>query len=286
VPIPDSILGPWSHHYSGTAPKQTHVSIRGALDSYEGWTRETKHEVFLQGSYKNDTNLRQDSDVDVVVQLAARLRPRVAGLSGLQLEQNQAHKLAHDRWKSFRKQVLKALRAKYGTEAVTTRRKSLKLVKGKIPASADVVVTLRCGVGLAFYLPDEHRWVVSYPQQHHAKGLRKERGTNNTYKQTIRMFKAIRNHLIKNDAIGDGIAPSYFIECLLHNVPNDLFRPSFSQSYYGIVEYLTTASLQQFKCQNGVQELFGPSRDLWSVDEAQRFVQALGRLWEKWPKFA
>jgi len=34
------------------------------------------------------------------------------------------------------------------------------------------VVTLQCGVGLAFYLLDEHRWVVSYPQQHHAKGQR------------------------------------------------------------------------------------------------------------------
>jgi len=31
---------------------------------------------------------------------------------------------------------------------------------------------------------------------------------------------------------------------------------------------------------------FGTSRDLWSVDEAQRFVRALGRLWEKWPEFA
>jgi hypothetical protein len=34
------------------------------------------------------------------------------------------------------------------------------------------------------------------------------------------MFKAARNHLVENDAIGDGIAPSYFIECLLYNVPS------------------------------------------------------------------
>ena len=284
--IPDSILGPWSHHYSGTASKQAHVSIRGALTSYKVWAKETKYDVFLQGSYKNDTNLRRDSDVDVVVQLAARLRPRVAALSGLHLEQDQVHKLAHARWQSFRDQVLKALRATYGTKAVTPGRKSLKLAKGKIPASADVVVTLRYETGLAFYLPGERRWVVSYPQQHHARGLKKELATNGRYKRTIRMFKAARNHLVENHAIRNGTAPSYFIECLLYNVPNNLFRPSFGQSYYGVVEYLTTASLQQFKCQNGVRELFGSSRDLWSVDEAQKFVRALVQLWEKWPELA
>ena len=210
----------------------------------------------------------------------------MATLSDIQLEHDQAHKLAHTRWKSFRSQVLKALRATYGTEAVTPGRKSLKLAKGKIPASADVVVTVRCGTGLAFYLPDEHRWVVSYPKQHYERGLIKERDTNSRYKRTIRMFKTARNYLIQNDAIEDGTAPSYFIECLLYNIPNDLFRPRLGQSYRGIVEYLEGASLRQFKCQNGAQKLFGPSRDLWSVDEAQRFIQALGRLWKKWPKFA
>lgn len=262
------------------------MSIRDALASYKGWAKETKYDVFLQGSYKNNTNLRRDSDVDVVIQLAVRLRPRVAEISGLQLEQDQAHRSACERWQSFRDQVLKALRATYGTKAVTPGRKSLKLAKGKIPASADVVVTLRYETGLAFYLPGERRWVVSYPQQHYSRGLRKELATNGRFKQTIRMFKAARNHLVENHAIRDRTAPSYFIECLLYNVPHGLFRPRFGQSYCGIVEYLAAASLQQFKCQNGVRELFGPSRDLWSVDEAQRFVRALGRLWEKWPEFA
>lgn len=286
MPIPGSTLGSWSHHYSGEAPKQAQLSIRGALDSYECWAEEADYDVFLQGSYKNDTNLRLDSDVDVVVQLTAKLRPRVAAISGPLLEQNQAYKVAYGKWKSFRNQVLKALRATYGTNAVTPGRKSLKLAKGNIPASADVIVTLRCGTGVAFYLTDEHRWVVSYPQQHHAKGRRKERGTNNTYKQTIRMFKVARNHPVKNHTIGSRTAPSYFIECLLYNVPNDLFRRDLGESYCGIVEYLASANLPQFKCQNEVLALFGQSRDLWSVDEARTFVRALRRLWEKWPEFA
>ena len=284
MPIYDSILGTWSHHHSGTASKRAHESIRNALDSYTGWAKETKYDVFLQGSYKNDTNLRRDSDVDVVVQLTARLRPKVAILSGKQLEQDQSHKLTYQRWQSFRDQVLRALRVAYGDKAVTSGRKSLKLAKGEIPASADVVVALHCETGITFYLPSEHRWVVSYPQQHYAKGLRKERATEGRYKRTIRMFKAARNYLVKNDAISDGTAPSYFIECLLYNIPNGLFRPSLSQSYSGIVDYLAATKLQRFKCQNGVRELFGRSGDLWRVDDARKFIQALGRLWKKWPE--
>lgn len=89
MPIPSSILGSWSHHHSGTASKQAHRSIRDALASYKGWARETKYDIFLQGSYKNDTNLRRDSDVDVVVQLTEELQPQVAKLRDGQLEHNQ-----------------------------------------------------------------------------------------------------------------------------------------------------------------------------------------------------
>ena len=63
--IPESTLAQWSHHRAGTAFKQAHVPIRQTLDAYKGLSP-FKYEVFLQGSYKNDTNLGGDSDVDVV----------------------------------------------------------------------------------------------------------------------------------------------------------------------------------------------------------------------------
>ena len=102
MPIPESILGQWSHHAAATASVQAHTSIRDALASYRGWGKETRYDVFLQGSYKNDTNLRHGSDVDVVVQLASRLRPRVAAPAGAQLQRSDAHNVAYERWQLFR----------------------------------------------------------------------------------------------------------------------------------------------------------------------------------------
>ena len=65
-----------------------------------------------------------------------------------------------------------------------------------------------------------------------------------------------------------------------------MFKENFGQTYRGIVDYLKNANLQQFKSQNGVRQLFGKSKDLWSVGEAKEFILALERMWKKWPKLA
>jgi len=177
---------------------------------------------------------------------------------------------------------MNALRAVFGTNNVTSGRKSLKIARGTLTASADVVVTVHCEDGLAFFLPDECRWVVSYPQLHYQRGLRKEGATGNRFKRVIRMFKAARNHMLEEDMIDEDTAPSYFIECLLYNVPNELFSHRLAQSYQRITTYLSTVNLEEFVCQNGKRELFGSSADLWSLRKARRFIRALIRLWDNW----
>ena len=80
--------------------------------------------------------------------------------------------------------------------------------------------------------------------------------------------------LTKNDA------PSYFIECLLYSVPDSLFKPKLASTYTGIVDWLKTATLNDFECQNGRVDLFGPGKEQWSVKKARAFVWALQGLWE------
>ena len=280
MPIPESTLSSWSHHQAGTASKQTHVSVRDALAAYD-WPPEVKYEVFLQGSYKNDTNLRRDSDVDVVVRLASKLRPRVALLTGEQLQEDGSHKAAYERWHSFRRHALKAMRDRYG-DAATSGRKTIKLAKGAIQADADLVITLSYKEGIGFYLPDERRWVVSYPQQHYQRGLKKEEATSKRFKRTIRMFKAARNHLVNNGALTKDDAPSYFIECLLYNVPESLFAPKLAPTYTGTLDWLKTAKLKDFQCQNGLVPLFGRQREQWTAAKSQAFVKAMQELWDTW----
>ena len=273
MPIPESTLSSWSHHEAGTAFKQAHMPIREALEAHRGLSQ-FKYEVFLQGSYKNDTNLGGDSDVDVVVRLSTKLKPSVADLTGERLQENGSHRFVHQRWKSFRDEALKAMRARFG-KAAKSGRKTLKVPKGRIPADADLVVTLSYVDGIAFYLSDEKRWVASFPQQHHNRGLKKEKAANNRFKRTLRMFKAARNRLVAKKVLTKDDAPSCFIECLLYNVPDGLFAPELGPTYTGILGWLKTATLNDFECQNGKVPLFGPGREQWSVKKARAFVRAL-----------
>ena len=276
--IPESTLARWSHHEAGTAFKQAHVPIREALKAHKGLSQ-FKYEVFLQGSYKNDTNLGGDSDVDVVVRLSSKLKPAVADLSGELLQEDGSHRFVHQQWKSFLDEALKALQAKFG-KAAKSGRKTLKVPKGRTPADADLVVTVSHREGIGFYLSDEGRWVVSFPQQHYDRGLKKEKAANNRFKRTICMFKAARNRLVDKGVLNKEDAPSYFIECLLYNAPDGLFKPDLGPTYFGILGWLKTAKLKDFKCQNGQVDMFGPGREQWSQRKARAFVTALQGLWE------
>ena len=70
--------------------------------------------------------------MDLVVQLSERIRPLVAALSGSKLEQDPQHIITHRKWQSFRDQTMNALRSTYGADEVTSRRKSLKIAKGRV----------------------------------------------------------------------------------------------------------------------------------------------------------
>ena len=278
MPIPESTLSRWSHHQAGMAFKQAHVLIRKVMGEHKGLSQFT-YEVFLQGSYKNDTNLGGDSDVDVVIRLAHKLNPNVVALTGAKLQRADAHKAALRQWQLFRRHALRAMRARFGDEA-SSGRKTLKIRKGKLQADADLVVTLRYRGGIAFYLSDERRWVVSYPQQHHQWGSKKDKATNMRFKRVIRMFKAARNRLVEKMMITKDDAPSYFIECLLYNVPDALFKPKLALTYTGVLGWLKTSELGDFQCQNRKAALFGPGREQWSVKKARAFVRAMQVLWE------
>jgi len=252
-----------------------------------------RHEVYLQGSYKNSTNIRGDSDVDIVVQLNSTFR---SDTSALPLEEGTAYSLAFDDatydWFAFRRDVLEALRNYYGSALVSEGNKAIKLAAGSGRLPGDIVVCIQYRrylrfqsvydseyvEGMTFYVPSELRWVINYPKVHHDNGVDKnaQRSTTGWYKPTVRMFKNARNH---SDA---GAAPSYFIECLLYNVPNAEFGTSFWDTFCDVVNWLEAADLNKFVCQNRQQWLFGATPEQWSIPDARLFVQAMMALWNGW----
>ena len=88
----------------------------------------------------------------------------------------------------------------------------------------------------------------------------KHRRTIQWYKPTIRIFKNARGWMEDNGLIHNGTASSHAIECLLYNVPDRQFGSSYGDTFVNVVNWMNSADLTNFVCQNGIQRLFDPGR--------------------------
>ena len=142
--IPESQLEIWSHQGATTIASNTYQAIRGALEADSSPLQERDFEIYLQGSYRNDTNTRGDSDVDVVVQLNSTF---ISDTSSLSLQEQSHYKRTFDNadygWRAFRADVLTALRNYFGRDNMSEGNNSLKLKMGSGRLSADIIPCLQ-----------------------------------------------------------------------------------------------------------------------------------------------
>jgi len=79
------------------------------------------------------------------------------------------------------------------------------------------------------------------------------------------------------------VAPSYFVECLVYNVPDSAFSSSRQGTFAGIVDYLNAKlPVAEAMCQNGQVKLFGNTPEQWDVAKACTLLNALISLWNNW----
>lgn len=256
-------------------------------------------EVYLQGSYKNDTNIRADSDVDVILELKSTFHYDVSALP--QAEEtlyHEAYPNATYCWSDFRTDVLRALRAYYGAASIIEGNKSVKVPSDGNRVSADVIVSLNhkkydrfrglsdqgLVEGIAFKSLREGRWIVNFPKLHYENCVAKNssRATVGWFKPTVRLFKNARKYLADKGAIPATLAPSYFLESLIYNAPDGLFGGSYQNTFCEVVNWLLQADYSQFICPNQQVQLFGEAEEQWLSDDAKTLVSSLVNLWNTW----
>jgi hypothetical protein len=253
-------------------------------------------DVFLQGSYRNHTNIRGDSDVDVVVKLNQTFMPDYSRLDPAQTAAaKRQEEPANYSFFDFRKDVATAIANAFKDHKITEGGKSIKIPRTRTNIPADVVpcltyrqyvplgsVFLESGFVEGIWLMDVRRraTAISFPKQHYTNGVAKNEATNGHYKPCVRMFKNIRGRLEANGIISRDSASSHSVECLLYNIPSGQFGSSYQATYFNAVNWLSSANLSAFLCQNGVQPLFAPGR--WTEADARKFIGGLIRLWNDW----
>lgn len=121
--------------------KQTIRMIKSAIDTAES-LKGIDVEVFLQGSYANNTNVRNNSDVDVCVMCSSTFFSAYPdGLDRKLYGFTEGSVSFHE----YKRYVLEALRTKFGQDTISVGNKSIKIKSNTYHVDADVVPAFMYG---------------------------------------------------------------------------------------------------------------------------------------------
>lgn len=229
----EDTLKSWTSPLSKTEEQRvqnTVKMIKDAVTSYDELSDCTM-EIFAKGSYANNTNVRQNSDIDICVMLTSTVFCNyVEGKTAKDYGYTDG-KITYADYKSY---IIKALKEKFGDDVVSVGNKCINIKANSYHVNADVVPAIQYRdfkninstdssnyiEGIKFLAKDD-AVVINYPKTHISNGKQKNNDTNYEYKKLVRIMKHIRNNMIDDGKIDGDEITSFLIECLVWNVPND-----------------------------------------------------------------
>lgn len=239
-------------------------------------------EVFLQGSYANNTNVRNNSDVDVNVCLHSTFYYMLP--EGRTREQYGIEQSNYP-YSTYKQAVYDALVAEFGQSNVQRKNKCIHIKENTYHHEADVVPTFeyrRYGMygiqntGTKFFC-DDGNMVINYPKQQIENGTAKNNNTNRRFKRTVRILKRVRYKMLDEDSRINQNISSFLIESLLWNVPDRFFyEDGLNERLRGILCYLYDQAtalrpMQYWTEESNLCPLFGNDRK-WTIDDVRLFV--------------
>ena len=131
----------------------------------------------------------------------------------------------------FKNEVEAALVKYFGQASITRGNKAFDLHANTYRIDADIVPAFehRRYTAPAEYhegtefLPDNSGEVINWPRQNYDNGVQKNSNTSRRFKSVVRIMKRLRNHMEEESVASAKVIPSFLIECLAWNVPDEGF---------------------------------------------------------------
>jgi hypothetical protein len=258
-------------------------------------------EVFAQGSHANRTNVPRESDVDVCVMLRDTFGLEWQTTAGFPITDpaliaSMRSQLgiidATYTYADFRNDVGAALVAKFGPSAVERGDKAFDVHETRTRVDSDVLAAfahrrysrdpatglINLQEGTKFY-PDSGGQIENFPKQQYANGVTKNDATGGRFKGMVKGLKNLRNEMDDNGIAAAGPIPSFLVECLVYNVPNDRFNNlSYVTDMKQVIYVAWEATNTDEGCRDWVEEsglkwlLRGAQK--WTRQDANAFLRA------------
>lgn len=297
--ISEQQLQTWSHQGSVRGSSETYQAIKAALEDQNAPYAGHGFEVFLQGSYGNHTNIYAESDVDIVICLTDVF---TSDITNLDLVGQNAYQADHRSpynipqvnygFHEFKTDVVSWLQWKYGS-GVRLGKKAIFVPENGSRRDADVVVCIehrrydwyqsswnsQYHAGICFWKTDGTK-IVNFPKQHRENLTGKHQETSSLFKVNVRVLKNMRKAMVNDGWLVDGVAPSYFLEGMLWNVPNQYFTSSFQQTFENYLPWLDRHDLTQLTCANNLHWLIRDGCQIcWNTNDFKTFIRSAWQYW-------
>jgi hypothetical protein len=243
-------------------------------------------DVFAQGSFKNVTNIPQESDVDVSVCL---LEAFYFDLPVGTTREDFGIRPTDFTYRPYKQDVVDALSSYFGRDGIDPGNKAIRVHSNTYRVNADVVANweqrdyfdvqdpsnYRSGI---VFQADDGSWITNYPKQHIEEGILKNGRTGRRFKRMARILKSLQVEMI---AIGivTHRCPSFFLESLVFNVSDDGFNhDSYRDDVRWVLAEICNSTrvaddASQWFEVNNVKYLFHHTQP-WSKAEANTFANA------------
>lgn len=238
--------------------------------------------VYTQGSYRNRTNVRLESDVDIGTLCEATFYydlPTGATTQGFGITP------ATYSYSQYKQDVEQALVDYLGRSAVVRGNKAFDVHENTYRVDADVVACFPYRwyqlngsyiEGRAF-VTDAGTRIVNYPEQNYSNGVAKNDRTKRSFKANVRILKRLLHKMADDRVAAAKAIPPYLLECLAWNVPDEGFMHN---NYTDDVRYVLAHTFNETRtidqCQqwceiNDIKYLFRTGQP-WTLEAAHRFL--------------
>jgi hypothetical protein len=244
--------------------------------------------VFPQGSYRNHTNIRLDSDVDICVLCKDVFYYDLPSDGSITKETASISDATYE-YSTFKNEVEVALVRKFGRGQVKRGNKAFDIHENTYRVDSDAVacflhreyyrgfngqITYREGTELR---PDNGAKIENWPEQHYKNGVTKNDATSGRFKSITRVIKRLRNEMEEKGIREAKSMPSYLIESLVWNVPKDHFGSSaYFADMRNVLAYTFNGTRSAEECKewtevNGIKYLFHFTQP-WTREQAHGFL--------------
>jgi len=276
----------WSKPPSETEQQRCDNAVKSITNAIKSSTKlkEKDIRILVQGSYQNNTNVRQESDVDIGVICYDVFFPNYPKDTTRETFGNSQSDYYY---KDFKNEIEEALVAYFGRNAVKRGNKAFDLKETSYKVEADVVPffehrryakdgTFISGVELK---PDNGvpASIINWPEQHYKNGVNKNNETNRRFKSLVRIFKSLCNEMNDNGVPEAKNIPGFLIECLIWNVPNKYFGAStYTEDVRNCIIFLYNNTDADDKCKewgevSELKYLFRPTQK-WTRTQSNNFI--------------